>query len=345
MFKRVPGLLLVVLVVLFALAAPGMAQEKAIKGNEREILEQILKQTYQPSVIGKHMMGIGAESGVQHAGTIVIVQRAGLYGSLLRSEIASSSIHGTQAELFRGHKDYEVPVGERFYVVNISVGQETIFFGLLSTRVIPTHAGTDRVWTVATFYFSPEVLASADKSAVMQEIDRWFLPEGRYGANPAVVAPGSPAPGDAMAPATYAAAPGVPPPVVVSPAAVSSAALSPGMSREQIIHQLGPPLREVSFEARTWLTYPVFVVILKDGKLASLENPGASTARLTVRSEPSGAEIYVDGKFSGSTPSALQVAEGNRLLSVRSPGFQNWDRDMQLTAGSDINVEAKLAKN
>jgi hypothetical protein len=342
MFKRVPGLLLVVLVILFALAAPGMAQEKAIKGNEREILEQILKQTYQPSVIGKHLMGIGAESGVQHAGTIVIVQRPGLYGSLLRSEIASSSIHGTQAELFRGHKDYEVPVGERFYVVNISVGQETVFFGLLSTRAIPTRAGTDRVWTVATFYFSPEVLASADKSAVMQEIDQWFLPEGRYGANPAVVAPDSPAPGNAMASATYAAAPA---PVVVSPAAVSSAALSPGMSREQIIHQLGSPLREVSFEARTWLTYPAFVVILKDGKLTSLENPGASTARLTVRSEPSGAEIYVDGKFFGSTPSTLQVAEGNRLLSVRSTGFQNWDRDMQLTAGSDINVEAKLAKN
>jgi hypothetical protein len=343
MFKRVPRLLLVVLVILFALAAPGMAQEKAIKGNEREILEQILKQTYQPSVIGKHMMGIGAESGVQHAGTIVIVQHPGLYGSLLHSEIASSSIHGTQAELFRGHKDYEVPVGERYYVVNISVGQETVFFGLLSTRAIPTHGGTDRVWTVATFYFSPEVLASADKSAVMQEIDQWFLPEGRFGANPAVVVTGNP--GNAMAPATYAAAPGVPAPVVVSPTAVSSAALSPGMSREQIIHQLGSPLREMSFEARTWLTYPAFVVILKDGKLASLENPGASTARLTVRSEPSGAEIYVDGKFFGSTPSTLQVAEGNRLLSVRSPGFQNWDRDMQLTAGSDINVEAKLPKN
>jgi hypothetical protein len=343
MFKRVPRLLLVVVVILFALAATGMAQEKAIKGNEREILEQILKQTYQPSVIGKHIMGIGAESGVQRAGTIVIVQRPGLYGSLLRSEIASSSIHGTQAELFRGHKDYEVPVGERFYVVNISVGQETVFFGLLSARAIPTRANTDRVWTVATFYFSPEVLASADKSAVMQEIDQWLLPEGRYGANPAVIAPGSP--GNAMAPATYAAAPGVPAPVVVRPAAVSSAALSPGMSREQIIHQLGPPLREVSFEARTWLTYPAFVVILKDGKLASLENPGASTARLTVRSEPSGAEIYVDGKFFGSTPSTLQVPEGNCLLSVRSPGFQNWERDMQLIAGSDINVEAKLPKN
>jgi hypothetical protein len=142
MFKRVPRLLLVVVVILFALAAPGMAQEKAIKGNEREILEQILKQTYQPSVIGKHIMGIGAESGVQRAGTIVIVQRPGLYGSLLRSEIASSSIHGTQAELFRGHKDYEVPVGERFYVVNISVGQETVFFGLLSARAIPTRANS-----------------------------------------------------------------------------------------------------------------------------------------------------------------------------------------------------------
>jgi hypothetical protein len=39
------------------------------------------------------------------------------------------------------------------------------------------------------------------------------------------------------------------------------------------------------------------------------------------------------------------MAEGNHLISVRSAGFQNWDRDMQLSAGSDINIEAKLAKN
>jgi hypothetical protein len=89
----------------------------------------------------------------------------------------------------------------------------------------------------------------------------------------------------------------------------------------------------------------MFVVILKDGKLVSLENAAASTARLTVRSEPSGAEIYVDVKFFGSTPSSLQVAEGNHLISVRSPGFQNWDRDMQLSSGSDINVQAALNKN
>jgi hypothetical protein len=343
MLKRVCA----ILAVSWGLASAGMAQEKAIKGNEREILEQILKQTYQPSVIGKHMMGMGAESGVQRAGTIVIIQRPGLYGSLQRSEIASSSIHGSQAELFRGHKDYEVPVGERFYVINIAVGQETVFFGLLSARAIPANKGTDRVWTVATFYFPPEVLASADKSAVLQEIDQWFLPEGRYGSNPGVAAPGA---SMSSAPGTYAPAAVAPKVVSGNPATVyspvaSPAALSPGMPRDQIIQQLGPPAREVNFESRTWLTYPMFVVILKEGKLVSLENAAASTARLTVRSEPSGAEIYVDGKFLGSTPSSLQVAEGNHLISVRSPGFQNWDRDMQLSAGSDINVQATLNKN
>jgi hypothetical protein len=35
------------------------------------------------------------------------------------------------------------------------------------------------------------------------------------------------------------------------------------------------------------------------------------------------------------------MAEGNHLISVRSAGFQNWDREMQLNAGSDINIEAK----
>lgn len=318
------------------LATASAGQEKAIKGNEREILEQILKQTYQPSVVGKHLMGVGAESGVQRPGTIVIVQRPGLYGSLLRSETASSSIHGTQAELFRGHKDYEVPVGERFYVINIAVGQETVFFGLLSTRAVPNGKGADRVWTVATFYFPPEVLAAADKETVLREIDQWLIPEGRYGANP-----GAPPGGSVATPASYAA-----PPVIAAapPVAASPSHLSPGMSREEIVRQLGAPVREVSFESQAWLTYPSFVVILKDGKLASVENPGASTARLTVHSDPTGAEIYVDGKFFGAAPSTLQVGEGQHLISVHAAGFQNWERDMQLSAGSDINLDAKLVK-
>src|ERR1700693_6507477 len=94
---------------LLPLSLPSWAQEKAT-ADQRQILEQILIQTYQPSDVGKKLMGVGAESDIRGPGIIVVIQREGLYGSLTRSEIASSAIDGAQAKLYRGHQDYPVPV-------------------------------------------------------------------------------------------------------------------------------------------------------------------------------------------------------------------------------------------
>ena len=90
------------------LACPGRGQARAQAGNERQVLEQILTRTYQPSVVGKQLMGVGAETAVRHAGVIVVVQRPGLYASLVRNETASTAIHGLDAEVFRGNKDYAI---------------------------------------------------------------------------------------------------------------------------------------------------------------------------------------------------------------------------------------------
>ena len=104
--------------ILALCSAAALAQNKPAVQNDRQVLQEILQQTYQPSLIGKQMMGIGKESDIRRSGTIVVIQRPGLYGSLLHSEPASSAITGLSSNLFRGHKDYEVPVGERYYVTS-----------------------------------------------------------------------------------------------------------------------------------------------------------------------------------------------------------------------------------
>src|SRR5580704_13007482 len=119
--------------------------QKAI--DERSSLEQILVQGYQPAEFGKRMMGIGAETDVRKPGTIVVVQREGLYGSLLRSEIASSSVDGLTTKFFRGHQDFPLPVGERLYVTGVHVGPSAVNLAFLSMRPISTPAGTSRLWT------------------------------------------------------------------------------------------------------------------------------------------------------------------------------------------------------
>src|SRR4051812_15676080 len=45
-----------------------------------------------------------------------------------------------------------------------------------------------------------------------------------------------------------------------------------------------------------------------------------------MESVPPGADIEVDGSFVGSTPSDLEVGDGEHMISVRKTGFKEWSR-------------------
>jgi len=302
------------------------AQKKPAEQNERIVLEQILTQTYQPSQVGKQLMGIGGETDIRRAGTIVVIQRPGLFGSLLHTEPASSAIDGIQYKLFRGHQDYEVPAGERYYVTTIAVGSDTVLVALISARSISAQAGTGRMWTTLSFKFPAYVLATADKETVFREFDQWFMPEGRATSG----VPATPAPAPAMT--TY-------------PAAPSESTLTPGMTREQILQVMGNPEREIHFDQRQWMIYPGFVAALKDNKLETFETPGTGATKITVQSDPSGAEIYLDEQLVGSTPSILAVAPGKHAFRLHAAGRADWSRQVNLLTGSDITLAATLDKN
>ena len=159
-------------------ALPTRAQNGPSNPDQREILAQILTQAYQPSQVGKGLMGVGSATAIRRAGTIVVVQRPGLYGSFDRNEIASSEIHGLDSTVYRGNKDYPVPPGERFYVFNISVVQDNVTIALLSARLVNSAKGSGRIWTALTFYFPSATLANAEKDDVLRGIAPWLVPEG-----------------------------------------------------------------------------------------------------------------------------------------------------------------------
>ena len=329
------------LVILLAVCSSAvLAQKKPVAvQNDRIVLEQILQQTYQPSLVGKQMMGIGGETDIRRAGTIVVIQRPGLYGSLMHSEPASSAITGLRAELFRGHKDYDVPVGERYYVTALAVSSSTVLVGLISARNIPTQAGAGRMWTTLSFNFPDEVLANADKEAVFRAIDQWFLPEGRMASVPAAV------------PSSVAAGA---PPAVAAPAPVSAPTaspmpreipLTPGMTREQILQTLGAANRELQFGPKLWMMYPGFVAVLSEGKLESVQTTGEGSARVNVQSDPIGAEIYLDDQFVGSTPSTLLLSPGKHAVRLHATGRADWSRQVNVLSGSELTLSATLDKN
>ena len=72
------------------------------------------------------------------------------------------------------------------------------------------------------------------------------------------------------------------------------------------------------------------------------QSAGASSAKLQLESNPSGADIEVDGSFVGTTPSDVQISEGDHTVSVKKMGFKNWERKLRVNAGSSVHLSAEL---
>lgn len=89
---------------------------------------------------------------------------------------------------------------------------------------------------------------------------------------------------------------------------------------------------------------PVVAPVLSESSTAApTVSPTVSDAStVVVRSTPDGAEITIDGKFVGTTPSTLVLTPGEHAISVVKIGHQEWARTATLTAGSSISIDATL---
>lgn len=81
------------------------------------------------------------------------------------------------------------------------------------------------------------------------------------------------------------------------------------------------------------------------GTAPAAANAEAETAGVTVKSTSDGAEITVDDKFVGNTPSTLRLKPGEHVIAVSKAGFTVWKRTVTLSPGSNITVDAALEKN
>lgn len=66
-----------------------------------------------------------------------------------------------------------------------------------------------------------------------------------------------------------------------------------------------------------------------------------TNAQLEITSNPSGAEISVDGNFVGDTPSELAVAAGVHTISISKRGYKPWERKLTVSSGK-VTVAAEL---
>jgi hypothetical protein len=70
----------------------------------------------------------------------------------------------------------------------------------------------------------------------------------------------------------------------------------------------------------------------------------AEKVKCNFTSTPAGAEITLDGKFVGSTPSAISLSPGTHVVVFTVPGFAQWKRDLTVLPGSELTVGAILQK-
>lgn len=75
-----------------------------------------------------------------------------------------------------------------------------------------------------------------------------------------------------------------------------------------------------------------------------IQTQTAEAVKCSFASTPAGAEITVDGKYVGSTPSILSLGMGTHAVEVSLPGFVQWKRQLTVSAGSELTVNAVLEK-
>jgi len=66
--------------------------------------------------------------------------------------------------------------------------------------------------------------------------------------------------------------------------------------------------------------------------------------QLTFTSEPSGAEIEIDGEFIGNTPTTVVTRQGKVVVTVKKTGFQRWERTLTLNPGDKRTLNVEMVK-
>jgi len=65
---------------------------------------------------------------------------------------------------------------------------------------------------------------------------------------------------------------------------------------------------------------------------------------VNVSSDPAGGDISLDGNFVGNAPATLKIAPGTHTITVKIAGYTDWTRDINVQAGSEVQLTATLQK-
>jgi hypothetical protein len=65
---------------------------------------------------------------------------------------------------------------------------------------------------------------------------------------------------------------------------------------------------------------------------------------VNVLCEDERSEVYADGEFVGNPPAKLKLKEGRHVIEVKKTGCKSYQREIKVSAGSDLTLRAALEK-
>jgi hypothetical protein len=87
----------------------------------------------------------------------------------------------------------------------------------------------------------------------------------------------------------------------------------------------------------SWVTSTAYYDVVRGG---ASNTPAQAT--LAIDSDPRGADVYLDGRFVGTTPLRVGSQPGRRTLRIEAPDYYAFQTTLQLSPGESRRVDARL---
>lgn len=100
-----------------------------------------------------------------------------------------------------------------------------------------------------------------------------------------------------------------------------------------------PPLRIIAL-ALIALSLLAALIVFAD------ERPVARESKVHVQffSRPDNSDVYIDGKFVGSSDVGLRLSPGVHSIEIKHEDYESWTRELTVTAENPTRVAAMLKR-
>jgi hypothetical protein len=78
--------------------------------------------------------------------------------------------------------------------------------------------------------------------------------------------------------------------------------------------------------------------------LANPEPLAEAVGTISLETDPSAADVYVDSQFYGNGPAMLKLKPGRHIVVVKMPGHKEWSREVSTGPGTEAHLIAILEK-